>query len=386
MFNFDYFNPTHIVFGKDRLPELDRLIPKDLKILLLYGGGSIKKFGTLDKVIQALPGREIIEFSGIEPNPHFNTLMKAVEIVKKEQIGFLLAVGGGSVLDGTKFVSLAANYDGNPEEILKLGFKPVPVEKAHPIGTVITLPATGSEMNCGGVISHNGAKWPIMSPHVYPKFSILDPTLTFTLPPIQVANGIADTFIHTVEQYVTYPVEAGFQDRTAEGILRTLIEIGKKTIDNPTDYDARANLVWCATNALNGLIGSGVPQDWSTHMLGHELTAMFGIDHGTSLAILLPSMWKIRKNQKRDKLLQFAKRVWHITGKSDDECVDLAIEKTETFFNEIGIDTRLSSYGVKAEQIDDIIKALEQHGMTALSETRDLTLDISRKVLEGAMG
>ena len=261
MLNFDYYNPTHIVFGKNRLRELKKLVPENVKVLILYGGGSVKRFGTLEKVMKVLAGREVIEFGGIEPNPKYTTLMKAVEVVKKEKVEFLLAVGGGSVMDGTKFVALAAGYEGNPEKLLSYGFRPVPVKTALPIGTVVTLPATGSEMNSGGVISHNGGKISVFSPLSFPRFLILDPTPTFTLPAIQGANGIIDTFIHTVEQYVTYPAEGRFQDRTAEGILKTLIEVGKKTIEEPTDYDARANLVWCATNALNGLIGAGVPQD-----------------------------------------------------------------------------------------------------------------------------
>ena len=385
MLNFDYYNPTHIVFGKDRLAELDKLVPKGIKVLVLYGGGSVKKFKTLEKVIQALPGRQIVEFGGIEPNPKYTTLVKAVEVAKKEKVGFLLAVGGGSVMDGTKFVSLASHYEGDAKDLLAHGFSPVPVKTAIPIGTVVTLPATGSEMNSGAVISFDGGKFPVFSPLAFPIFSILDPTLTYTLPAIQVANGIIDTFIHTVEQYVTYPFEGRFQDRTAEGILRTLIEVGKKTIDNPTDYDARANLVWCATNALNGLIGAGVPQDWTTHMIGHELTAMFGIDHAQTLAILQPSIWTVRKGQKREKLLQYAQRVWDITTGDEDSRIDQAIEKTRVFFQSLGIRTQLGDHGVTHDKIDDIIKALERHGMTALSETGDLTLDISRKILEDAM-
>jgi len=386
MLNFDYYNPTHIVFGKDRLTELNNLVPKDSRILILYGGGSVKKFGTLEKVIQALPQREIFEFGGIEPNPEYTTAMKAVEIVKKEKIDFLIAVGGGSVMDATKFVALASDYDGNAEDLLTHGFTPVPVSKALPVGMVVTLPATGSEMNAGAVISHNGGKSPVFSPLSFPKFSILDPTLTYSLPSIQVANGIIDTFIHTIEQYLTFPAEGRFQDRTAEGILKTLIEIGRKTIDNPTDYDARANLVWCATNALNGLIGAGVPQDWTAHMIGHELTAMFGIDHGQTLAVVAPAIWRVRKDQKREKLLQYADRVWGIADGDSDRRIDLAIEKTCTFFEGLGVSTRLGSYGVTDERIDDIVKALENHGLTALSETRDVTLDISRKILKNAMG
>jgi NADP-dependent alcohol dehydrogenase len=385
MLDFNFYNPTQIIFGKDRLSELDNHIPKDAKVLILYGGGSVKKYGTFDKVAAGLKDRKVFEFSGIEPNPRYETLMKAVEIVKKEDIDFLLAVGGGSVMDGTKFVALASKYDGNPEDLLKHGFAPVPSTDAVPLGTVVTLPATGSEMNSGAVISFGEGKYPVFSPLSFPKFSFLDPTLTYSLPKIQVANGIVDTFIHTIEQYVTFPAEGRFQDRTSEGILKTLIEIGKTTIDEPENYDARANLVWCATMALNGLIGAGVPQDWTTHMIGHELTAMFGIDHGQTLAIIQPAVWEVRKEKKRDKLIQYAERVFHIYDKSDDEKIDLAIEKTREFFESLGIKTRLSEYGVGEEKIDDLVKALEKMGRTALSETGDLDLEISREILKKAM-
>lgn len=386
MLDFEFFNPTRIVFGKDRLPELHRLVPEKIKILILYGGGSAKKYGTLDKVTRALPGREIFEFGGIEPNPKYTTLVSALEIIRREKIGFLLAVGGGSVIDGTKFVSLASHYEGNPEDLLTHGFDPVPVRQALPIGTVVTLSGTGSEMNSTCVISRSDSKYVLFSHLAFPRFSILDPTLTFTLPANQVANGVIDAFVHALEQYMTCPAEARLQDRMAEGILRTLVEVGKKTIDHPTDYDARANLVWCAANALNGLIGAGVPHDWTSHMIGQELTTLFGIDHAKTLAVLLPSVWTLLKEQKKDKLLQYASRVWDITRGDDARRVELAIEKTRLFFEELGVPTRLGAYGVRREQIDDIVKVLALRGLTALSETGAVTLDVSRKILEDAFG
>ncbi len=240
-------------------------------------------------------------------------------------------------------------------------------------------------MNSGAVISYNHEKLPVYSQLSFPKFSIIDPTVTFTLPETQIANGIIDTFIHVVEQYVTYPVDARFQDRTAEGILQTLIEIGRKTMDEPENYNARANLVWCSTMGLNGLIGAGVPQDWTTHMIGHELTGIFGIDHAKSLAAIQPSIWQLRKEQKKEKLVQYAERVWNLTEGDEDSKVDLAISKTRDFFESLGVKTHLSDYGVTEDRINDVIKALEQHGMTALSETGDLTLDSSRRILENAM-
>jgi len=386
MNNFDFYNPTQIIFGSNRLEELDSLIPKDAKVLILYGGGSIVKFGTLKKVVDALKNRFVIEFGGIEPNPKYETLIKAVEIVKNENIDFLLAVGGGSVIDGVKFVNLAANYKGDsPSDLLTDYSTQGTVKSNLPMGVVITLPATGSEMNSGGVITYNHGKNVIMNPVLYPKFSFIDPTLTFTLPPIQVANGVVDSFVHVIEQYLTYPAEGRFQDRTAEGILQTLIEIGKQTIDNPTDYDARANLSWCSTMALNGLIGSGVPTDWTTHMIGHELTAMFGIDHAQTLAIVLPSLMEIRKDKKREKLLQYAVRVWNINEGDDDAKIDMAIMNTRNFFESLGIKTHMSDYDIPSSKIDDIIEALEKHGLTLLSETKDLTPAISRKILANAM-
>jgi NADP-dependent alcohol dehydrogenase len=386
MYNFNFHNPTRIFFGNDRLKELSEMIPEGVKVLMLYGGGSVVRFGTLDKVKSALPNRTLFEFGGIEPNPHYETLMKAVELIKKNKIEFLLAVGGGSVIDGTKFIALASTC--SQTESLSLLFKgagAVPGIQALPFGTVLTLPATGSEMNAAAVVSHGESKYVVMSTLIYPKFSFLDPSLTFTLPATQVANGVVDAFVHVIEQYVTFPSAGTFQDSTAEGILRNLIEIGRKTIDNPMDYDLRANLVWNATMALNGLIGAGVPQDWSTHMIGHELTAFFGIDHAKSLAIVLPSLWEIRKDKKRDKLLQFAERVWKIKEENDDLKIELAISKTRNFFESLGIKTRLSDYGIKADDIDKVINGLKNKGYTGLSETKDLSLEITRKILENAL-
>ena len=388
MLNFDFYNPTRILFGKDRLDAIDKYVPSDAIVLITYGGGSAKKSGLIDKVKAALGKRNVHEFGGIEPNPRYETLVKAVEAVRSKNIDFILAVGGGSVIDGTKFIALASHYKGDPHDLLKYGFMPIPSDvlgKVVPFGTVLTLPATGSEMNNGAVISYEHGKFPVMCELAFPKFSILDPTITFTLPKIQVANGVIDTFVHTTEQYITYPVDARVQDRIAEGILQTLIEIGETTVTEPNNYDARANLVWSATMALNGIIGTGVPQDWATHMIGHELTALYGIDHGQSLAIVLPAILEVRREQKRAKLLQYAERVWHIKNGSEEEKIDLAIRKTREFFESLGVKTRLSQYGIKADKIPVIIENLKAHGWTALSETQDQTLDISQKILERAM-
>ncbi|MBB1487585.1 iron-containing alcohol dehydrogenase [Oceanospirillum sediminis] len=385
MLDFDYYNPTHIVFGQDRLNELDKLIPETARVMVIFGGQSAKKFGTIDRVKDVLKSREVIEFGGIEPNPQFDTLIRATELAKEKKIDFLLAVGGGSVMDGTKFIALATKTPADEyHNLLSHGFSPVPATDALPLGCIATLPATGSEMNMAGVITFNEQKYPFMSPLVFPKFSLLDPELTLTLPKEQIANGIVDAFIHVLEQYLTVPVNAKIQDRIAEGVLKTLIEDGPATFDDNEDIEARKNFIWSATTALCGSIGSGVPQDWSTHMIGHELTAMYGIAHGRTLAIVLPSLLRERKDKKHAKLLQFAERVWDISEGTEEEKVALAIDKTEAFFNNLEVSTRLSDYGIEEAGIDNVIVNMEKMGLTTLSESGDLTLDIVRKILVAA--
>lgn len=384
MQNFDFYNPTRILFGKGRITDLSKAVPPEARVLVLYGGGSIKSNGVFDEVMAALAGRDVREFSGIEPNPSYETLMQAVELVRKEKLDFLLAVGGGSVIDGTKFVAAAAQFEGDPWAILEKRGRNI--TSALPFGTVLTLPATGSEMNCGSVVTRKSlqAKVPFSSPHVYPQFSVLDPATTFTLPAKQVGNGVVDAYVHIMEQYLTYPVNSPVQDRFAEGLLLTLIEEGPKALANPNDYDIRANIMWCATLALNGLIGAGVPQDWATHMVGHELTALYGLDHAQTLAIILPGMLRVRKQAKRAKLLQYATRVWNISEGSEEERIEAAIQRTRDFFEQMGVMTRLRDYQLGAQHVDAILKHLENHGMVALGEQRDVTLDVSRKALEAS--
>lgn len=385
MLNFDFQNPTRIVFGQNTIAQLDTLVPGDARVLILYSGESAERNGTLPEVRAALGQRQRHEFGGIEPNPCYETLMKAVELVRAEKVDFLLAVGGGSVIDGTKFVAAAALSAGDPWQILEtVGGA---VTQALPLGVVLTLPATGSEMNCAAVVSRKATQTKAFfaSPLVFPRFAILDPTKTYTLPARQLANGVVDSFTHVVEQYLTYPVDARVQDRFAEGLLQTLIEIGPKVVHETADYDSRANLMWVATMALNGLIGAGVPHDWATHFVGHELTAQFGMDHGRTLAVLLPPMLHLRRDSKRAKLLQYAERVWRITEGDEDERVDLAIEKTRAFFESLGVKTRLSDYGISADAIDGLVHQLQVHGMTQLGEHQDVTLEVSRKVFEASL-
>lgn len=385
MQDFSFYNPTRIEFGAGKIAELQQLVPSLARVLILFGGESAKHNGTLDEVIAALGKRKVQLFGGIEPNPSFETLMKAVKLVQEQHIEFLLAVGGGSVIDGTKFVAAAALYKGNAWDILLQGGENIGA--TLPFGTVLTLPATGSEMNKGAVITHKSlqTKLPFMNERLYPQFSILDPVKTYTLPPKQVANGVVDAFVHVIEQYLTYPDQAPVQDRFAEGLLQTLIEIGPKTLADPQDYQTRASLMWTATLALNGLIGAGVPQDWATHMLGHELTALYNLDHAQTLAIILPEMLRQRKTTKLDKLVQYAERVWNINQGSDDEKAEAAIEHTREFFESLGIKTRLGDYRLGSAHIEAIIHNLQRNNMTALGEHGDVTPAVCRQILKASL-
>jgi NADP-dependent alcohol dehydrogenase len=375
MNNFNFYNPVKILFGKGKIAELSKNIPADAKILMTYGGGSIYKNGVYNQVKAALKGFNVIEFGGIEPNPHYETLMKAVEVVKAEKIDFLLAVGGGSVLDGTKFIAAATFYEG--ESAWDIAAKQLSVSKALPLGAVLTLAATGSEMNNGGVITREATqeKFAFGSPVLFPKFSVLDPQITFSLPQRQVANGIVDAYVHVIEQYLTYPVNSPVQDRFAEGILLTLIEEGPKasTAETP-DYETRANLMWAATMALNGLLSTGVKTDWATHMIGHELTALHGIDHAVTLAIVLPGVMRLMKDKRREKLLQYALRVWNITEGSEDQKIETAIQQTESFFRQVGISTRLSEHQVGQDTIDRIVERFTQRKMRAVGAQQDVSI------------
>ena len=356
MLNFSLYNPVHIVFGKGEIAKLPELLPQGAKVLFVYGGGSIKKNGVYDQVVNGLKGFSFVEFAGIEPNPEYETCMKAVALARKEGITFLLAVGGGSVADAVKFIAAAIPFSGDPWTLLS---ENAPCVDALPLGVVMTLPATGSEMNAFAVISRRAInqKLALHSPLLHPKFSILDPATTFTLPRQQLVNGIVDTFVHTTEQYVTYPENAVLQERQAEAILLTLLEEGPKVLEQPDDYDARANFMWAATSALNSIISCGVPQDWATHMIGHEVTAFFGLDHAQSLAVVLPALWTHQKEHKKEKLAQYGRRVWQLSG-SDDTVADAAIAKTREFFESLGAPTRLSAYKIAVADTHKVVDAL----------------------------
>ncbi|MGF1726865.1 iron-containing alcohol dehydrogenase [Photobacterium nomapromontoriensis] len=383
MNKFTYHNPTRIHFGEGQIAAITNDIPKDKKVLVTYGGGSIKSNGVYEQVTKALADHNWDEFSGIEPNPQYDTLMQAVEKIKAEGFDYLLAVGGGSVVDGTKFIAAAAAYQGNdPWDILAQHHA---VESAVPLACVLTLPATGSESNMGAVVSRGKTKLAFMSPKVQPLFAVLDPTTTLSLSPRQVANGVVDAYVHVMEQYLTFPVNAKVQDRFAEGLLLNLIEEGPKALATPDDIAVRANIMWTATQALNGLIGVGVPQDWTTHMIGHELTGNYGIDHARTLSIILPAVMKKRRADKAAKLLQYAERVFGITEGTDDERIDAAIAQTIAFFKQMGVPTCLADVDLNEEAVEVIVASLDKHGMHALGEHGTITLADSRAILETAL-
>ncbi|RZM84665.1 NADH-dependent alcohol dehydrogenase [Pseudoalteromonas rubra] len=384
MLNFSFHNPTQILFGEGQIGAMSDSIPADAKVLVIYGGGSIKSNGIYQQVSEALANHNWGEFSGIEPNPSYQTCMQAVELIRAQGYTYLLAVGGGSVIDGSKFIAAAAEFDGEPWDILAKGAE---IKSALDLGVVLTLPATGSESNSFSVVSNKETndKLPFASPKVQPKFAVLDPQVMASLPERQLINGVVDPFVHVMEQYLTYPIDAKVQDRFAEGLLLTLMEEGPKLFSEQVDYKVRANVMWSATMALNGLIGSGVPQDWGTHMIGHELTAVYGLDHAQTLAVVLPRMMHEQRDAKRGKLLQYAERVMGLDISDEEQAIDLAIEKTEAFFQSLGMKTRLSDYGVGADAVDKIVAQLERHGMTALGEHQQVDLAKSRAILAACL-
>ncbi|MFV8269180.1 iron-containing alcohol dehydrogenase [Flavobacterium sp. GT2N3] len=384
MLNFELYNPTNLIFGKGQIEKLPTLVPKGAKILLAYGGGSIFKNGIHDQVIKNLAGFDIVEFAGIEANPHFETLMKAVTIIKEQNIDFILAVGGGSVIDGVKFISAAAHFDGNPIDILQKRIMTTDLTTIVPFGTILTLPATGSEMNSGGVITIESTqeKLSFGGSALFPKFSICDPTVIESLPKRQLQNGVVDAYTHVLEQYLTYPHEGYLQDRIAESILQTLIQIGADVVEKPTDYALASNFMWSCTMALNGLIQKGVPSDWATHMIGHELTALYGIDHARTLAVVGPNLYRVMFETKKGKLAQYGKRIFNLIG-TDDEIANEAITKTVEFFHTMGMETKLSDYTKDFDKTADfIVNRFEERGWLGLGEKQNITLEKVKSIVE----
>tara|TARA_R110002073_G_scaffold72537_1_gene177259 strand:- start:244469 stop:245629 length:1161 start_codon:yes stop_codon:yes gene_type:complete len=385
MQNFDYKNPTKILFGKGVIAQLSNEIPAGAKVLVLYGGGSIKKNGIYKQVKTALADFDTVEFGGIPANPEYAVLMDALKVIKEEKITYLLAVGGGSVIDGTKFLSSAALYEGDtPWDLLKNNIRTM---EGMPFGTVLTLPATGSEMNSGAVITRaeTQEKLAMGGPGLFPAFSILDPQVIASVPKRQLANGIADAFTHVLEQYMTYPAGALLQDRFAESILQTLIEVAPIILKDPSDYKAGSNFMWCCTMALNGLIQKGVPTDWAVHAMGHELTALYGIDHARTLAVIAPSHYKYNFETKKEKLAQYAERIWHVSEGTVESKAHAAIEKTAAFFKSLDIDTKLSDYTANYDGTAEKIAArFEKRGWLGLGEHKALTPKDVEKIVKMA--
>ncbi len=377
MQNFVYKNATEILFGAGQTANIAERIPADATVLMLYGGGSIKHNGAYDQALAALANHNVIEFGGVEANPTYETLMQALDVVRDEAVDFILAVGGGSVGDGAKFIAAAAQFNGEPWDILEQG---AAVLSALPVGVVLTLPATGTESNGNSVITRVGTqqKLGFGSPHVRPQFAVLDPSFTLTLPVRQVGNGVVDAFVHVIEQYLTYPTNAPLQDRFAESILSTLIEEGPKALATPDDYAVRANIMWCACMALNGLIGQGVPQDWSTHMIGHEVTAVHGLDHAQTLAVVLPALLRVKIDQKRAKLEQLGQRVFGMPAPDAAATIDAI----QAFFERMGVPTRLAGYDLDRSAVKPVIDSLEKNGMLALGEHGDITPAVATQILE----
>jgi NADP-dependent alcohol dehydrogenase len=386
MLNFVFHNPVKIVFGKGTISQVGELAPTKGRIMMTYGGGSIKRNGVYDQVKEALKGRDVVEFEGIEANPLYETCMKAVKLCQKEKVDFILAVGGGSVIDGSKFIAAAVPYQGKDTwDILRAGAgdEGAEVKSAIPLGTVLTLPATGTEMNANSVVSRKSTmeKRYFSSPFVYPQFSILDPETTFTLPEKQTANGIVDAFVHVVEQYLTVDVNSPLQDRQAEAVFLTLIEEAPKALANPRDYDARANIMWSATCALNGLIGCGVQQDWATHMIGHELTAVYGLDHAQTLAVVLPPLLRRQKKAKLDKLVKMGERIFGICAADKDAAAEKTIVAIEAFFNSVGVPTTLSAYNIKSSEAAAVVYRRLKSLNSVFGEHADITPEAVRDIL-----
>ena len=384
MENFTYYNPTRIHFGRGQIASLDKELPKSARVLLLAGGGSIRRNGVYDQVKKALGGRTTFEFFGVEANPDYDTLMKAVAVAKRERVDWILPVGGGSVLDGAKFVAAAIGYEGDPWEILVT--RAEKLKGMLPIGAVLTLPGTGSEANGASVISRRSIreKLAFISPLAFPRFSVLDPETTLTLPERQIANGVGDAFTHVLEQYLTFPARAAVQDRFAESVMRVLIDEGPRSVKDPGDYDSRANVVWAATWALNGAIGVGVPQDWASHTIGHELTALHGIDHARTLAVVVPSLIAVQREGKAAKMIQFGERVWGIRDGSDAARVDAVIEKTRGFYESLGLRTRLKDYEVGVSTASEVAGRLKKRGVTVMGERGDITPEVVERILRQA--
>ncbi|THF73724.1 iron-containing alcohol dehydrogenase [Cohnella fermenti] len=359
MNSFAFHNPTKIIFGEGTVSRLGKEASAyGSKALLVYGGGSIKRTGLHDKVLAQLQehGIEVFELPGIEPNPRLSTVRKGIDICRENDIPFVLAVGGGSVLDASKAIALGVPYEGSVWDFYE---HKATAKAALPLGTVLTLSATGSEMNSASVITNweERRKLGYLSPLAFPRFSILDPTLTYTVPRDQTAYGAVDMMTHVFEQYFNHTKDTPLQERLCESILKTIVENAPVAQENPNDYAARANLMLCGTYALNGgMISVGMDQDWASHDIEHELSAVYDIAHGAGLSIVYPNWMKYVYRERLDRFAQFAVRVWDIdpSGKTEEELALAGIQATRDFFRSLGAPSTLTEVGIGEDRIEEM--------------------------------
>ena len=386
MQSFRFQNPTAIIFGKGKLDELgDQLVRHNAgKVLLVYGGGSIKKNGIYDRVIRQLDEARIpyFELAGVEPNPRVSTVRKGIQLCREHGIDFILAVGGGSVLYAAKAVAVGVPYEGDVWDIL---MRKARIKSALPLGTVLTISATGSEMNGNAVITNweEKLKKSFGSIHAFPRFSILDPTLTFTVPKDQTVNGIVDMMSHVFEQYFSQTTDTPLQERLCEAILKTVIENGEIVLREPENYAARANIMLCGTYALNGgMISVGMENDWATHAIEHEISAIYDIAHAAGLAILFPNWMKYVYKERIDRFTQFAVRVWDIdpAGKSEEELALAGIQATRDYFSRIGAPATLSELGIDDTHFDRMSEEAVRFG--PIGSFKRLHASDVRRILE----
>lgn len=360
MNNFTFHNPTKIVFGKGAIERLPKLLPEQATILLAYGGGSIQRNGIYDTVVSLLKGYKVVPFGGIEANPDVATLKEAIALGKREGVTFVLAVGGGSVIDGSKLIAAGILSPKDPWQIV-LEHK---VDKALPLASVLTVPATGSEMNAGAVISNRATQEKFSFQGYHPVFSILDPTYAYTLSYHQIACGIADSFVHVCEQYLTYPGQSALMDRMAEGVLLNIIDIAKDQQKlKERDYATYCEYMLSATFALNGFVGMGVEQDWLTHMIGHEITALTDTTHGASLAMLYPAVLRVLIQEKGAKIAQMGRRIWRLENHNEETLIRQTIECIAEFFRSLGLAASLAEAHIQPEIAQEITQRIERRGI-----------------------
>ncbi len=366
MLNFNYSIPTKIFFGKSQISVLGEQIKKyGSKVLLAYGGGSIKNNGIYDKVIEIFKNNhiEFVELSGIDPNPRVTSVREGVKLCRENNIDFILAVGGGSTIDCSKVIAASYYYEGDPWDIV---IKKAKINKSLPIGSILTLAATGSEMDSGAVISNmdTNEKLGVGHPSMAPKFSILDPEYTFTVPKNQTAAGTADIMSHIFEAYFSKTKDAYIQNRMAESILKTCIKYGKIAVEEPENYEARANLMWASSLAINGLLSYGKSEPWSVHPMEHELSAFYDITHGVGLAILTPNWMKyVLSDENVNDFYEYGVNVWNINSDENKyEVAKKAINKTREYFNELGIPATLKEVGINEEKLEQMARAATRNG------------------------